>query len=325
MQTESTPTAPSASEPLEVQRANSRAPVIRGTQSFLTTLSDCWRSPSLVGLEIAWRWGIGIPTLGLVGWEIYRILASVSLASTGIDRFSLVDTVVAAQVISAVVDVLLPRVEQVARWLAPLLVLAWAVASGLGRSLVLRKYDPDLRSAPWLLVRMQLLRIVMLGASFAVWFLMLRWAAWSSLGGSDPDLVAYFIQAIFLSLGMFCFWAAVSWVFSIAPLLAILEGKGMAASLRASLRFGSGSLRGLRAKLVEINLVLGIVKLALIVLAMVFCATPVPFKEQINGMALYGWWAVVTVWYLAASDFFQVARVIGFIQIWRMGNEPRPA
>jgi hypothetical protein len=71
---------------------------------------------------------------------------------------------------------------------------------------------------------------------------------------------------------------------------------------------------------VEINLVLGIVKAALIVLAMVFCATPVPFKEEINGPSLYAWWVLVSVWYCVASDFFQVARIIGFMEIWRAAN-----
>lgn len=296
---------------------------VRGTQSFLDTLARCWRMPSLLGLELLWRWGLGIPVLALLYWESTKILASVSLAKTGIDQFSLVDTVVAAQVLSAVTDLLLPYTRDVARWLLPLLAVAWALASGWGRSLVLRRYDPSLRRAPGLLVGLQLLRIVMLGGSFALWFVCLHWAAWTSLSGPAPDLVGYFVKAIFLSLGIFSFWAVVSWVFSVAPLLALLEGTGMLASLRASLRFGHGSLRGLRTKLVEINLVLGIVKLALIVLAMVFCATPMPFKQEITGNALYGWWAFVTVLYFAASDFFQVARLAGFIDLWRTANRER--
>ncbi len=294
---------------------------VRGTQSFLNTLTHCWKTSSLLGLELLWRWGLGVPMLALLAWETRKILASVSLAHTGIYQFSLIDTVTAAQILSATIDVLLPPVREVARWLLPVLAVAWALASGLGRSLVLRRYDRTLRPRPWMMVGLQLLRIVTLGGSFAVWFLCLHWAAWSSLSGPVPNLVRYFIQAIFLSLGIFCFWAVVSWVFSIAPLLALLEGTGMVASLRASVRFGHGSLRGLRSKLVEINLVLGIVKLALIVLAMVFCATPVPFKEEINGNALYGWWAFVTVLYFAASDFFQVARLVGFIELWRSRRE----
>jgi uncharacterized membrane protein len=74
-----------------------------------------------------------------------------------------------------------------------------------------------------------------------------------------------------------------------------------------------GSLRG---KLVEINLVMGIAKIALIVLAMVFSATPLPFEDAVSGGALYAWWAVVTVLYLVASDFFQVARVMAFVELW---------
>ncbi len=298
---------------------------IRGTQSFLATIAECWKRPSLLGLELLWRWGFGIPALALLGWEAYRILSSVSLAGTGIGHFSLIDSVTAAQIISATLDVLLPPVREVARWLLPVLALAWALTSGFGRSLVLRKYDPTLRSAPWLMVALQLLRIVVLGASVALWLVCLHWAAWSSLSGPSPDLVVYFIKAIVLSFAIFFFWAVVSWIFSIAPLLALLENTGIVASLRNSLRFGHGSLRGLRSKLVEINLVLGIVKAALVVLAMVSCATPVPFKEEINGTSLYVWWALVTVAYLAASDFFQVARVIGFIEIWRAANDkPHP-
>ncbi len=293
---------------------------IRGTQSFLATIAECWKRPSLLGLELLWRWAFGIPAAAVLGWEAYRILSSVSLAGTGITHFSLIDTVTAAQILAATADILLPPIREVARWLLPLLAIGWALASGFGRSLVLRRYDPSLRFAPWRMVGLQLLRILVLGASFALWFVGLHWAAWNSLSGPQPSLVLYFVQAIALSFAIFFFWALVSWVFSIAPLLALLEGTGILASLRNSLRFGHGSLRGLRSKLVEINLVLGVVKAALIVLAMVFCATPVPFKEEINGTSLYVWWALVGVLYCVASDFFQVARVIGFMELWRVAN-----
>ena len=295
---------------------------IRGTQSFLATIAECWKRPSLLGLELLWRWAFGIPAAAVLAWEAYRILSSVSLAGTGITHFSLIDTVTAAQILSATADVLLPPIREVARWLLPVLAVAWALASGFGRSLVLRRYDPSVRFAPWLMVGLQLLRILVLGASVALWFVGLHWAAWNSLSGPDPNLVLYFVQAIALSFAIFFFWALVSWVFSIAPLLALLEGTGMIASLRNSLRFGQGSLRGLRSKLVEINLVLGVVKAALIVLAMVFCATPVPFKEEINGTSLYVWWALVSVLYCVASDFFQIARIIGFMELWRAANLP---
>ena len=79
-------------------------------------------------------------------------------------------------------------------------------------------------------------------------------------------------------------------------------------------RFGWGRCKG---KLVEINLVMGIVKIALIVLAMVFSATPLPFESMTTPEFLMVWWAGVTVLYLVASDFFHVARLVGYLELWR--------
>ena len=101
--------------------------------------------------------------------------------------------------------------------------------------------------------------------------------------------------------------------FSIAPLLVLLEDRGVASSLLRSVRLGS-----LTGKLVEVNMVLGIVKLALLVLAMVFSATPLPFESVMQGAPLYLWWGLVTLLYLVASDFFQVARLMAFVQFWRL-------
>ena len=139
--------------PIELQSTSPTAPQqpapIRGTQSFLATIAECWKRPSLLGLELLWRWAFGIPAAAVLGWEAYRILSSVSLAHTGIAQFSLIDTVTAAQILAATADVLLPPIRDVARWLLPTLAVAWALASGFGRSLVLRRYDPSLRFAPW--------------------------------------------------------------------------------------------------------------------------------------------------------------------------------
>ena len=91
--------------PIELQSTLPTAPQqlasIRGTQSFLQTIAECWKRPSLLELEILWRWAFGIPAAAVLGWEAYRILSSVSLAGTGITHFSLIDTVTAAQILSA--------------------------------------------------------------------------------------------------------------------------------------------------------------------------------------------------------------------------------
>jgi len=54
---------------------------------------------------------------------------------------------------------------------------------------------------------------------------------------------------------------------------------------------------------------------------MVFSATPLPFSSVMVGTPLYLWWAGVTLVYFAASDFFQLARLVAFIRFWRIYNQ----
>jgi hypothetical protein len=287
---------------------------VRGTQSFFHILSECWSRPSLLGLELLWRWLCGLPLLAVVVYEGLKIYAALEsqLAAAGIDQFTLVDPMRASEIASSVYGIVAPAIIRTAVWLLPIAIVAWSVVSGVGRNIVLRRYDPSLPYRPVTLTALQLLRILFLGGSFFFWFAAIHWSAAYALSGDDPNLVTYCALIICLSLGTFTLWALVSWVFSIAPLLVLLENRGAASSLLRSLR-----LKGLTGKLVEINLLMGIVKLALVVLAMVFSAAPLPLASSMEGLPLYWWWAFVTVLYLVASDFFQVARLVAFVQFWR--------
>ena len=283
---------------------------MRGTQSLLQICAACWKRPSLLGWELLWRWAFGIPAAALLYYEGNRMVAGVA---SGLSGLTASDPVQAGQQLALAAAVVKPEVERVALWLGPLLAVVWAIASGLGRSAVLKRLDPTLRLAPFTLILLQLLRMAALIAACVGWYRAIRWAADANLNSVPPNLVAWSAWLICLSLGIFVLWALLSWIFSIAPLLAMLEGTGVVASLAHSLRLGE-----LTSKLVEVNLVLGIVRLALIVLATVFSAIPLPFTADMTGTALYLWWAMVTLLYLVASDFFQVARLAAFVQFWRI-------
>lgn len=265
-------------------------------------------------LEVLWRWLFGIPLLGILVYEGFRIytVAAADLAASGMDQFALTDPMRAAVIAADIYAILAPPILQLILWLAPLAILVWSIVSGIGRNAVLRCYDASLPQRPILLSALQLLRALFYSASIVFWFAAIHWAANSTLSGEEPNLVAYCSLVICLSLGIFTLWALVSWVFSIAPLLVLLEDRGVFSSLARSFQLGP-----LTGKLVEVNLVMGIIKLALVILAMVFSAIPLPFESVMQGPALYAWWIFVSVLYLVASDFFQVARLVAFIQFWR--------
>jgi hypothetical protein len=309
--------------------ARGKVPV-RGTQSFVHTLSACWRRPGLTGLEAAWRWVVGAPALGWVVWRLREIVAAHTQgtfdpARLGLDRVLLADPVGALTadpmgVVSKLAgawDVLRPDGLRAAALFAPVLLLVWVVVSSLGRTVVLRRADARLIPKTGTLMVLQGVRLAALAAIFWLWWAAMQATAWVTVtqlitAGQEPNLVLYCALAIVATLGLFTLWSVVSWVFSVTPLLAMLRDVGALGSLKAALRLGP-----LKAKLVEINLVMGIVKIALLVLAMVFSASPLPFETVATEGFLLGWWAAVTVLYFVASDFFHVVRLVAYLDLWR--------
>lgn len=302
----------------------------RGTQSFVYTLSRCWKQPSLTVLEVAWRWVFGIPALLLTAFAVHGVLfaatgGTMRAAALGLDDALLLDPVGAltarpmesAAKLAVASGMLLPGLLHAVVWLAPVLLVAWVVVSSIGRDRVLRRADRAMHARVGTLMILQLIRMVALSAICLAWFAAIQWSARFAIMGpiaraEDPNLVLYCALLIVLTLGLFALWAVVSWVLSIAPMLAMLENLGAAASIRAARRLGP-----LKAKLVEVNLIMGIVKIALLVLLMVFSASPLPFEQQTSFTFLAWWWAGVTLVYLLWSDFFQVVRLVGYLDLWR--------
>jgi len=289
---------------------------VRGTQSFVRTLSECWSRPSLTALEVLWRWTYGVPAMALL-WHVgKRVLSETPLDTRSLEAMTVTQPLDAAQTLTTAMTALLPSVTRQAVWVVPVLLLAWVVWSSVGRTFVLRRAYPDLHSRMGTTMVLQFLRIVALAVAFALWLMCLHWAAITAVTrplerGIEPNLVSYFALVIVGTLAVFALWAILSWVLSIAPLLAMLRDLGVIGSLSAALRLGK-----VKGKLVEINLVMGIVKIALLVLAMVFSATPLPFESVATTAFLNVWWTIVALLYFVASDFFHVARAVAYLKLW---------
>lgn len=310
---------------------------VRGAQSFVHTITACWGRPSLVALEVAWRWIYGIPAVALIYVQLKAILLSATggtldPAVLGLDHVLLSDPVGAlsadplgaAAKFSSAVAIVMPDLLHLAAWLLPVLIGTWIIVSSLGRTIVLRRADPSLTARPLTLMLLQVVRMGSFCVIFWVWYSGILWCSRFAIkdaiaAGTEPNLVLYCAMVIVLSLGLFTLWGFLSWFLSIAPLLAMLRNLGPAASLAASSRLGE-----LKGKLVEVNLVMSIVKIALIVLAMVFSATPLPFQDVTTPGFLAWWWAGVTLLYILWSDFFHVARLVAYLNLWR-AFEKNPA
>ncbi len=293
---------------------------MRGTQLLVEHMGDVIKRPVLTLIEIFWRWAVGIPLLWICWQQAQKILAAYPLESSGFNAVDAQNPWIAAVQLAGVWSYYQPHVLAVLRWLAPLAALAWVVVSGLGRNLVLMRLERGLRFRPLAMIALQAGWMVLLAATFWAWYSSLHWAAATHISiAGEADLVGFFIWAIFLSLGFFTLFALISWALSIAPLLMLLEHRSAFSALGQSFRLG----KGFTSKLAEINLVMGIVKLGLIVLAMVFSAAPLPFSDQLGPDALHMVVACSTVFYLIANDYFQVVRLKAFVEFWKLFRAPQ--
>ncbi|MGA7341927.1 MAG: hypothetical protein WBE72_16935 [Terracidiphilus sp.] len=303
-----------------ISKADARvnAPV-RGTQLLVEHMSGVFRRPSLIAIELSWRWLAGIPILFVLWQQAQRMLAAFPLESSGFNSVDSENPWLAALQLAQVWAYYQPHVLAVLRWLFPAAALFWVVVSGLGRNLLLMRMERGLRFRPLAMIGLQAGWMALLVLTFWGWFRSMQCAAAAHIpAAGEPDLVGYAVWAIFLSLGFFTAWALVSWALSIAPLLALLENRSALSALGQSLRLG----KPFTGKLAEINLVMGIVKIALAVLAMVFSAAPLPFIDELGAGSLHVVWAASTVFYFLANDSFQVVRLKAFVEFWRLFRAP---
>jgi hypothetical protein len=302
---------------VKTEQLRSSTPV-RGTQSFVHTMNWCWKRPSLTALEMGWRWVFGIPALVLVWSEATRVVQASGADLGSLRRISLVDPDGAAAIITRLWDALRPGTVRAAEWLIPALLVGWVLVSAVGRTLVLRRADQRLAARTGTLIVLHAVRVAALAGSFWIWWELVQWAGRVAIAGPiaagrEPSTVEYAAMVIIASLGLFTAWAVVSWALSVAPLVAMVRSVGPVAALAGSLRLGA-----MRGKLVEINLVMGIVKIALIVLAMVASASPLPFQTVVTPGFMTWWYVGVTVVYFLASDFFHVVRLVAYLDLWRV-------
>lgn len=295
---------------------------VRGTQLLVEHIGDIFRRPSLIAIEVGWRWLFGIPFL-LVCWQqVQQILAAYPVDSSAFASLDTQNPWVAAVQISNGISFYEPHVLAVLRWLLPAAATIWIVISGLGRGLLLQRMDARMRFRPFTMMVPQGAWLGLFALFVWGWLRSMQWVAATHINVTgEPDLVGYFIWAIVLSLGFFTVFALSSWPLLIAPLLVLCENRSVASALRESLRLGNP----FTGKLVEINLVLGIVKLALIVVAMVFSAAPLPFSDELGEGAMHIVAAASLVFYLLANDFLQVVRLKAFLAFWKVFRGPASA
>ena len=298
------------------QPAAPRAP-LRGTQSFVTVMASTWRRPRLTAIEVLWRWAVGMPWLWFAARAVVQAWRAHPVDTPALEAMTVFQPVAAMNTLDVQLAPLLPPLKAAARWLLPAGVAVWTVASTAGRLAIWRRLDASLPRRFGPVASLGLLRLLLLLAVLWLWVQGMGAAAHYSISsavsaGAEPNLVLFAAMIVVLTLSFFLLWSLVVWPLDAAPLFVLAEGQGVGKSLRSAL-----AARALRSRLVEINLVMGIVKVGLTVLAMVFCATPLPFSAEETQGFLISWWSFIGLLFLIALDFFHVVRRAANLSFFR--------
>lgn len=273
------------------------------------------RHPRITLIEIAWRWIFAVPFLYVCWRQVQLISIALPPDRAGVNLLNSQNPWIDGVQLGVVWANYLPYVLHVLAWLAPAGFIAWCIMAGLGRMLVLKCLEPGIPRRSFTVMFFQACWLALLIGIFVAWYESVQWIAAIHIANpSAPDLVGYSVWVIFASLGLFTLWAVISWPFTVALILALEEGRSAGAALAESVRLG----KTFTAKLVEINLTMGIITLMLIVLAMVFSSAPVPFAQEVGSGALHFAIALSFLFYCVASDYFQVVRLKAFIEFWHI-------
>jgi hypothetical protein len=295
--------------------ADRRAAQVRGTQTLVDQMGWMLRHPALVAVEVGWRWLFGVPFLLVCRARLQHVLSVLSLEDSGLRNIDVQNPWIAAAQLSRAFVKYEPLIAHEVKWLAPIVALVWIVVSGLGRSLAFYRMEARLRLRPFSMMVLQAIWLALFGGVCVGLFLSVGWAEATHFQASaEPDLTGFAIWLIFLSLAFFTVWALLGWIVSVAPVLMLFEERGPLSALAEGLRLG----KTFTSELVEIGMVMGIVNLALLILAMVLSAAPLPFSDQLGGDALHMVWAAAAVFYLIAHDYFQLVRLKCFVQFWNI-------
>lgn len=272
-------------------------------------MSFVWKHPSLTGLELLWRWVAAAPLLWLAWHALAARAAATPLDSAALETMTFFEPVRSVKVLAAQARLFWPLFRQTALWWGPLAFLVWAAASALGRTVTLCRADRTLSPAWLRMLSYRLLRAALFLALLGAWAWALRAALHSTITtpatqGAEPNLVLFTAETVGLTLAAFMVWSLAVWSLDLPPLLA-MTGLTLTPKAKAHLR----------SKLIETNLVMGIVRVALFVLSMTFSASPLPFQSRETQAYINVWWVGVAVFYIVTSDFFHVVRRVTYLRL----------
>jgi hypothetical protein len=277
-----------------------------------------YNNPVLLLIEIVWRWSFGAAALMLLALAVSKFLHSVPITDQELQQLSSMAPPVMAQGIANILVSCGPTLLRLTVTMLPILTLAWILFAAFGRAAVFERLAPQFGNLP-LLTNLTLHAwrgMLFLLSLFACGLVIVAAgvAAASFSGGGAPNIL---LVAGILFPGLLVVaaaWSVGNWYLSVALLFADKDTRARGAIKRAW-RFS----REYRQEMAQISVVVGALRVVWVCFITIISVAAVIILSGAPAIAALCV-TVLTLVYLAVSDWLYLARLCAYAQLVAQGR-----
>ena len=276
-------------------------------------LAELRTRPSLLLMDLGWRWGCGAFLLLLAGWEGWRIWLASTPALAAAGAFSLTSDNLLGMVsdpsplfvLAGVVwRILAPPLVRAVLGLLPLALACWVATFTLGRGAMLARYDPRLPNRPWLLAGCKSFAMLCGVLICGLWSLFAMEGARLLFRPDDPSPLLYTLLLGLLSWLAVWSWTLVSSKTQVALALGLIES---ISTQQALIRAFQGPDKRIAARAARFRVAARKTRSRIIWPAFFTSLLPSPFLDH---RALSIWYGVLSLVPLVATDAVKLGELL---------------
>jgi hypothetical protein len=270
------------------------------------SIREIARDPTLLLIEIGWRWTFGAIAILGCSLSAFLFLDSVTVDPRRLQALAALNPLQLAQNIAEGIASLGSVLLRIAFAVGLVLAAIWVLFSALGRYATLARPALTPGASLQVCLLVSVLRAMLTLASIVAWFIAGLFA--TAIGSvtarsGSPNFGLMSAVLLLAFLVIVSVWSMLNWILSLAPLASELS---WSQSLRSTLKL----IRSRRDELLEISIVNGILRAGLLVIAVLLSVAA--SSVITNTRVLIADLLAIALLYFLITDFLYVARLVAF-------------
>lgn len=269
------------------------------------------RNPSLLAIEVAWRWIFGAVALALLAFALVRLQHAVIINPEEEAQLHSMSPELIGQALVLIAYRAIPIALRLAALIVPALLVLWTVAASVGRAAIMTSLiGQDRAHMRWsAFIGVHALRALSVLGLFGGYLA----ASFGAALFANPENPNYLLSAL-VFLVMFAItvalWMWVHWVLSIAAIYPVKDDASLLVSITSAFQL----VRRRPGKLAGVATGNGTARSLVALVFTFFGLLPLPLYSAAPGL-LTVIEIIIALAYCVVSDWFLLARMVGYMEV----------